>query len=112
MKERLRDQKKKNHEEFRQELVQDVGTKMEKWENSILTKLRDQTQLMLDSGKYIKSVEGRVSEVSKDLEAIRKKTIAEVQAMKEGRGWRFIATCFISALLGGFTALTVYCLIF
>lgn len=107
MKQRLREQKKKNHEEFRQQMVRDVANQLEQWEKNMEARLRKQAQMFTNACKYIEKATGEVQEVSKDLDRIRRNTLSEVKSMKKGRSLKFYGVCFGAALAGALVAVII-----
>ncbi|MCW9705222.1 hypothetical protein [Fodinibius salsisoli] len=108
MKQRLRDQKKQDHEEFRQQMVQDVMEQLTEWREATNCIMAKNHRVIKDAVNQMKIYERRVNEVGKNLSSIEYKTLTEIKRFKRGRSWKFFAACLLSAIIGGFTTVVIW----
>lgn len=104
MKQRLREQKEKNHEEFRQQMVQDVMEQLNEWREATNCIMAKNHGVIKDAIRQMKTYEQRVKKVGKNLGSIEYKTLKEIKRYKRGRGWKFYGACLLSGIIGGLTA--------
>lgn len=107
MKQQLREQQKKNHEKFRQQLVQDVAKQLQIWEKRTKSMFSKQARLLSISQDKIEDATQEVEQVTNQLQTIRRKTLREVESFKTGRSWKFFAACFGASLVGALVAVII-----
>ena len=107
IKQRLREQKKKNHEEFRQQMVQDVSDLLQEWAQRQETRRNKQSQVLYNVLKKINKSNEEVDKVARNLSSINHKTLLEIKRYKRGRSWKFYGACYLASLIGGLTAVVL-----
>ncbi|SMO38833.1 hypothetical protein [Fodinibius sediminis] len=107
MKQRLREQKKQNHEEFRQQMVQDVMEQLDEWKTTTNLIMSKNHRVIKDAINQMKIYNGKVDRVGSKLSSIEYKTLQEVKRFKRGRSWKFFGACLLASFIGGFTAVLV-----
>lgn len=107
MKQRLREQKKKNHETFRQQMVRDVAEQLEEWSNRRDRVIREQSRQLRKTLEEIEQATQEAKKVATELDRIRSSTLAEMKRFKRGRSWKFYGACFGSSLAGSLTAIII-----
>ncbi|NGP87569.1 hypothetical protein G3569_04320 [Aliifodinibius halophilus] len=107
MKQRLREQKKKNHEEFRQQMVRDVSKLLQEWAKRQNSLRKEQSVELSSVLKKIHQSNEEVDEVAQNLRSIKRKTLLEINRYKRGRSWKFYGACLVASLIGGFTAVLI-----
>lgn len=104
MKQQLREQEKKNHEEFRQQLIDDVAGLIRQWQEHLDQRMDANVKNHQKAAENVRQARQKVDRVSRELETIRTNTIKEVKAMKRGRSWKFYGACIGASLLGALVA--------
>jgi len=107
MKQRLREQKKKDHEEFRQQMVQDVKRQLDDWQKKTDKLMSKNYRALSDALDEMSNFRFHVISLSDNLSSIEYKTLLEIKRFKRGRSWKFFAACYLAALIGGLTAVVL-----
>lgn len=107
MKERLREQKKQNHEAYRQQMVQDVMEQLDEWQTTTNLIMSKNHRVIKDAINQMKIYNGKVDRVGSKLSSIEYKTLTEIKRFKRGRSWKFYGTCLLSGMIGGLTAVLI-----
>lgn len=107
MKQRLREQKKQNHEAFRQQMVRDVAEQLEEWSTQRDRVIRDQSRQLQQTLEEIDRATEEAKKVAKELSQIRSRTMAEIKRFNHGRSWKFYRACFGASLAGSLTAIII-----
>src|SRR5699024_5070538 len=107
MKQRLREQKKQNHEAFRQQMVRDVAEQLEQWKTTTNSIMAKNHGVIEDAVRQMKTYERKVDEVGKNLGSIERKTLQEITRFKRGRSLKFYGACFLASLAGSLTAIII-----
>ncbi|HLR32249.1 MAG TPA: hypothetical protein VK074_07155 [Fodinibius sp.] len=107
MKQRLREQKKKNHEAFRQQLVRDVAEQLEEWSAQRDRVIQEQSRQLKRTLEEIEQATQEAKRVATELDQIRYNTMSEIKRFKRGRSWKFYGACFGASLAGSLTAIII-----
>ena len=107
MKQKLREQKKKNHEEFRKEMVQDLNRQLEEWQKKTDKLISKNNRALSDALNEMANFKFHVISLSDNLSSIEYKTLYEMKRFKRGRSWKFFAACYLASLIGGLTAVVL-----
>ena len=107
MKQRLREQKEKNHEEFRKQMVRDVMEQLDKWKTRTNLIMSKNHKVIENAVEEMRTYERSVGEVGSKLSSIEYKTLTEIKRFKRGRSWKFYGACYLASLLGSLTAIVL-----
>jgi len=105
IKSKLREQTKKNHQEFRQQLVDDVAAVLEKWKdhsNNLHTiQKRQFSDLNHDIEKLMEEVKISKAATSQ----IRDNTVRELRNLKRSHSWGYVIITVFVAIISTITTL-------
>ena len=108
IKQQLKENQEKNHEEFRQQLVQDVYQVFKKWNSHLEGQMEKREKALKDLDQELSQTRDEIKQAHKTLRTIKGETIKEVQALKRGRTWKFYLNCFLFGLIGSLTGTTLW----
>ena len=105
IKSKLREQTKKNHQEFRQQLVDDVAAVLQKWKQHSTTlhdtQLKQVSKLHHDIEKLLEEVKISKAATSQ----IRDNTVRELRNLKRSHSWGYVIITVLVAIISTITTL-------
>ncbi|NGP90178.1 hypothetical protein [Fodinibius halophilus] len=107
MKQRLRDQEKEKQQKHRNETVQEVVDKLDKWNSKMEQLLKEQSRYVHTSKDAIKESNQLCRLIRRDVTSFSVNSRKKVESYRKFLSWKFYAACYFASLLGGLTAVTL-----
>jgi len=105
IKSKLREQTKKNHEEFRRELVEDVAAILKKW-NKHSNELHEQQKSQINNLNFeVNQLLEQVKITKASTNQINSDTMGELKKLKTSHSWGYLILTVLVAIISTLTTL-------